>query len=265
MRLSPARFDSIPRIVKAVLIPFFGLALLAPLPFVVIMPGDATNVLDKVITIDGTDTYKATGSLYLLAIRVTSPGAVMFSPEILLSWASGRHTVVPRSVVYPDKVDAVVINKEAKREMTTSQGNARVVALNYVHANFPDAANVSPSQINFDIRRTGGPSGGMIFTLAIIEELTKEDILRGRKVAGTGTIDTKGSVGPIGGIEEKIIAAKDVGATIFLAPRSNCSELVNIPEGISVYAVSDIDDAIAALSGKTSTANGPLTCSAAKD
>lgn len=263
MRLSPARFDSIPKFVKAVLIAFFGLALFAPLPFVVIMPGDATNVLDKVITIDSKETYKPTGSLYLLAIRVTSPGAVVFSPEILLSWASGNYTVVPRSVVYPDKVDSVVIDKEAKKDMTTSQGNARVVALNYVHANFPDAAKVAPSQIRFDVRRTGGPSGGMIFTLAIIEELTKEDLLQGRKVAGTGTIDTKGVVGPIGGIEEKIIAAKHAGATIFLAPRSNCPELNRVPEGIQVFAVSNIDDAVAALAGKTSTANGPLTCSAA--
>ncbi|UQS86467.1 PDZ domain-containing protein [Nicoliella spurrieriana] len=70
---------------------------------------------------------------------------------------------------------------------------------------------VNPGQI-------GGPSGGLMFSLQIYSQLTGKDIRKGRKIAGTGTINADGSVGEIGGIDKKIIAAKRQGATIFLAP-----------------------------------------------
>lgn len=64
----------------------------------------------------------------------------------------------------------------------------------------------------------GGPSAGLMFSLEIYNQLTKEDLTKGYQIAGTGTIDTNGTVGPIGGIEQKIIAADKAGAEIFLAP-----------------------------------------------
>ncbi|MSX44664.1 MAG: PDZ domain-containing protein, partial [Actinobacteria bacterium] len=64
-----------------------------------------------------------------------------------------------------------------------------------------------PISIKFNLERTGGPSGGLIFSLGIIEKLTPEDLIHGRKIAGTGTIDAAGNVGPIGGINEKLIGA----------------------------------------------------------
>lgn len=94
----------------------------------------------------------------------------------------------------------------------------------------------------------GGPSAGMMFTLGIIEKLGKADITHGRFVAGTGTVDLTGAVGPIGGIQLKMIAARRAGATIFLAPRGNCGEVRgSIPSGLTVYSVSTIDQALAAL------------------
>jgi len=64
----------------------------------------------------------------------------------------------------------------------------------------------------------GGPSAGLMFSLQIYQQLTDQNIRRGRKIAGTGTINPDGSVGEIGGIDKKIIAAKKAGATIFFAP-----------------------------------------------
>lgn len=64
----------------------------------------------------------------------------------------------------------------------------------------------------------GGPSAGLMFSLEIYNQLTKEDITKGYQIAGTGTIDPDGKVGPIGGIEQKIIAATKAGAEIFFAP-----------------------------------------------
>lgn len=73
-------------------------------------------------------------------------------------------------------------------------------------------------EITADLGAIGGPSGGLMLTLEMYDALTKEDLARGRHIAGTGTIDPKGNVGEIGGIDKKIIAARDAGATVFLAP-----------------------------------------------
>ncbi|MGJ7910568.1 SepM family pheromone-processing serine protease [Neobacillus sp. LXY-1] len=64
----------------------------------------------------------------------------------------------------------------------------------------------------------GGPSAGLMFSLEIYNQLTKDDLTKGYQIAGTGTIDAEGNVGPIGGIEQKIVAADKAGAEIFFAP-----------------------------------------------
>jgi len=254
------RYSSLPIAVKGLMVLFFGFALFAPLPFVVVMPGGATDVLDKVISIKSENAYKPNGSLYLLAVRVTSPDTAMFSGEIVYGWLKGDSRIFPRSVLYPADVSAQTIDNAAKLDMTTSQDKAKVVALEYMKKNFPNLPAVNPSLITLDVKNTGGPSGGMIFTLGVIEELTPQDLLQGRKVAGTGTIDLSGKVGPIGGIDEKLIAAQRAGVTIFLAPQSNCAEITSVPDGLTIYSISTIDDAVKALSANSSPDQLGMTC-----
>lgn len=82
-----------------------------------------------------------------------------------------------------------------------------------------------PYEINVDIGEDiGGPSAGLIFALGIYDTLTPGSMTDGKTVAGTGTIDPEGKVGPIGGIQQKIAAARDEGAEIFLVPAANCAE-----------------------------------------
>jgi PDZ domain-containing protein len=254
------RYSSLPIAVKGLMVLFFGFALFAPLPFVVVMPGGATDVLDKVISIKSENAYKPNGSLYLLAVRVTSPDTAMFSGEIVYGWLKGDSRIFPRSVLYPADVSAQTIDNAAKLDMTTSQDKAKVVALAYMKKNYPTLPAVNPSLITLDVKNTGGPSGGMIFTLGVIEELTPQDLLQGRKVAGTGTIDLSGKVGPIGGIDEKLIAAQRAGVTIFLAPQSNCAEITSVPAGLTIYSISTIDDAVKALSANSSPNQLGMTC-----
>ena len=104
-----------------------------------------------------------------------------------------------------------------------------------------------PIDIDFNISGVGGPSAGMIFAIGIIEKLTEEDLVRGRKIAGTGTITSSGKVGGIGGIEEKMIGAARIGATLFLAPRENCPDIEHVPEGLKVIPVSTLAEAIEVL------------------
>lgn len=102
-------------------------------------------------------------------------------------------------------------------------------------------------QINID-ESIGGPSAGLIFTLALIESLTAEELLTDQVVAGTGTIELDGSVGAIGGIVQKMHGSKSDGAQWFLAPQDNCDEVVGrVPSGLQVAAVSDISEAVNAL------------------
>jgi PDZ domain-containing protein len=73
----------------------------------------------------------------------------------------------------------------------------------------------------------GGPSAGLIFALGVYDTLTPGSLTGGTHIAGTGTIDKDGDVGSIGGIQQKIVAARDAGAKIFLVPPGNCGSALN--------------------------------------
>jgi len=104
-----------------------------------------------------------------------------------------------------------------------------------------------PISVKIKLAETGGPSGGLVFSIGLVELLTEIDFMQGRHIAGTGTITDRGVVGPIGGINEKILSAKKVGATIFFAPVGNAEEIANTPEGIKVITVATLAQAISYL------------------
>jgi Lon-like protease len=91
----------------------------------------------------------------------------------------------------------------------------------------------------------GGPSAGLMFALGIMDKVGTVDLTKGRFIAGTGTIDPEGNVGPIGGIPLKMIAAKDHGASVFLAPAGNCDEVrKSTPSGLKVVKVATLHEAV---------------------
>jgi len=94
----------------------------------------------------------------------------------------------------------------------------------------------------------GGPSAGMMFALGIMDKIGSVDLTHDKFIAGTGTIDPNGNVGPIGGIQLKMIAARKAGATVFLAPAGNCADVRGaIPAGLQVVKVSKLSEAVADL------------------
>lgn len=102
-----------------------------------------------------------------------------------------------------------------------------------------------PFRVRLRIDDVGGPSAGMMFALGIVDKLTPGSLTGGRHVAGTGTICGDGAVGPIGGIVQKMAAARVAGATLFLAPRDNCDEVVgHVPSGLTATPVSSLSDAL---------------------
>lgn len=103
-------------------------------------------------------------------------------------------------------------------------------------------------KVTFGVDPTiGGGSAGLVFALAIYDKITPGDLLGDRSVAGTGTIDALGQVGPIGGIQEKIAGAEAKGATVFLVPDSNCADTVGITTKMTLVKVRTLSGAITAL------------------
>ncbi|MFJ6531908.1 PDZ domain-containing protein [Microbacterium sp. NPDC091662] len=102
--------------------------------------------------------------------------------------------------------------------------------------------------VTIQLDNVGGPSAGMMFALGIIDTLTEGELNGGKDVAGTGTIDAAGTVGPIGGIRQKLYGARDAGAEYFLAPAANCDEVVgHVPDGLQVIRTATLDESLAAL------------------
>lgn len=83
-----------------------------------------------------------------------------------------------------------------------------------------------------------------MFALEIYNQLVEEDITRGRRIAGTGTIDLDGKIGPIDGVKQKIIAAEREGAELFFVPMENYEKALETATYIKVVAIETIDDAI---------------------
>ncbi|WP_344602862.1 PDZ domain-containing protein [Streptomyces glaucus] len=113
-----------------------------------------------------------------------------------------------------------------------------------------------PFTIDIELADVGGPSAGLMFALGIYDKLTPGSLTGGKFVAGTGTIDDEGEVGPIGGVEMKTVGARSKGARFFLTPADNCAAAArDTPEGLTLVKVSTMDDALDALedirSGRT--------------
>ncbi len=97
-------------------------------------------------------------------------------------------------------------------------------------------------------KRESGPSGGLITSLAIFDAITPGDLTKGRKIAGTGTIDINGKVDEVGGIKYKLGGAEKNNADIFLVPKANLKEALDLQKKhnykIKIYGISDLNEAI---------------------
>ncbi|MFJ9080972.1 PDZ domain-containing protein [Streptomyces sp. NPDC102384] len=122
-----------------------------------------------------------------------------------------------------------------------------------------------PFEIDIKLADVGGPSAGLMFSLGIVDKLTSDDLTGGKFVAGTGTIDDDGKVGPIGGIGMKTVGARDKGAQYFLTPKDNCATAAkDTPDGLTLVKVDTIDDAMDALKDIRSGNTADLTTCTAK-
>jgi Lon-like protease len=105
-----------------------------------------------------------------------------------------------------------------------------------------------PFRVTITVGDIGGPSAGLMFALGIIDKLTPLDLTGGKFIAGTGEITADGQVQPIGGIQQKMVGARDVGATIFLTPAANCPDTKGaVPAGLRLVKVNTLAQAVSYL------------------
>ncbi|MEC3952397.1 PDZ domain-containing protein [Nocardia sp. CDC153] len=174
---------------------------------------------DEIVSIDGKPV--ATTKDVVTAVSSTKPGTPV-------------HLVVRR-----DGAEQTVEIPVGARPDDSSKGYLGVT---------PDEINKGPIKVDFNLGEIGGPSAGLMFTLALIDKLTTGDLSGGKFVAGTGTIDPDGKVGPIGGIQYKMIAARDAGAVTFMVPAANCNEAAQrTPAGLRLVKVENLSGAVQSL------------------
>ena len=103
--------------------------------------------------------------------------------------------------------------------------------------NFPFPLTISSGDI-------GGPSAGLMWTLGLVDVLTPGDLTHGHVVAGTGVIEPNGKVDPIGGIQQKVVAAERAGATVFFAPASETADAQAVAHRMTIVSVRTYADAL---------------------
>ncbi|WP_245687207.1 S16 family serine protease [Streptacidiphilus griseoplanus] len=230
----------------------YAVAALAPLPYTIMQPGITADTLGRyrgvqVIEISGRPVRQTTGQLRMTTIAATPPGERISLLHALAAWPDPDRAVVPSEAVYPAGRSVEQVDRQNTAEMRQSQDAATAAALHHLGLR-PDQVKVT-----LHLADVGGPSAGLLFTLGIIDKLagdgTGGDLTGGRVIAGTGTIDAAGRVGPVGGVALKTQAAARDGATVFLVPRAECSEAqVNTPRGLRLIPVDTLDGTLAALS-----------------
>jgi PDZ domain-containing protein len=195
----------------------------------------------EVVVVDSVlDGAPADGVLVPGDVVISVDGAPIATPEDVVEAVTAHE---------PGETVEFVVERDGSRRTETVGSQAAEDDGRTIVGFSPTIGYEYPVQIDVNIDdRIGGPSAGTVFALAIYDTLTPGALLDGMHVAGTGAISPDGEVSPIGGIQQKIAAASEEGATLFLAPAGNCDEAAAADPGdMRVVRIETLDDAIGAL------------------
>ena len=225
------------------------LALFLPLNFIILEAGPTTNLLSDKLKILGVNLNSFDhGALYSTTVYVTSPGEHPNGIGVLSAWIDGNRVVLPTAALYKKGESAQSALEREGKAMAISKIDAALAAKNYLNESGIYAKPTwHGADVQIDMKKVGGSSAGLAFALAIIAKSADPNLINDRKIAVTGTITANGQVGAIGGIDQKILGAAKSGASIFIAPRANCSEISKHPQGMEIFAVSNLEQAVGAL------------------
>ncbi len=196
------------------------------------------------------------------AVSSSGPSADVLLPGDLIQAVDGKVTkdvpavqqIISEHYVGDPVVFTVLRNGERLRPTVITRATAnnpkRPIAGITLSTGYSYAPDVSFA-IDPDI---GGSSAGLLFALAIHDQLSSADLTAGRIISGSGTMDADGRVGSVGGIQEKLASAVRDKASIFLLPRSNCPDVAGIPADLRVVPVDSLAEATEALQKLTDPA-----------
>lgn len=195
--------------------------------------------------------YKVPRHLYISEVFKESPAAGKLIAKDFIQKANGQsietvetlRKIIQTNGAKPLELEVLRAGKTESISLTPylDSKTYRIGVMTGYTYDFPVKVTISTGDI-------GGPSGGMMFALAVTDKLTPGKMTGGLNISGTGTIDVDGNVGPIGGIQQKMYAALRAGSKLFLAPSANCDEVVgHIPDGLNVVKVSTLAEAKSAV------------------
>jgi PDZ domain-containing protein len=228
------------------------------LPFVIVEPGPAYNVLDledgkQVIEVHPILDENNVGVIDVLTVYESgSPGNTPYFWQLFAAFLSEEKAIYPLDLVYPGGMTLDDEMKESTQAFIDSQKKSLAAA-----ATVLPSGTLETHKVTFGLTDVGGPSGGLAFTLGIIDKLSEGSITGGKRIAVTGTIEADGSVGPIGGIQQKIYSATKATDQFMVIPLENCEELSKSHLAkIRVIPVASLSDALSVL--RTISADGDV-------
>ena len=204
--------------------------------------------------------YDYPTTVSVVSLPAASPAAGVIEPDDQISAVNGT----PVANVAELRAALQTNGSETAASLDIVRGGvAQTVAVTPIDNDGTVVAGVNvsvaydfPFEVQIQLDKVGGPSAGMMFALGIIDKLTPGELQGGENVAGTGTIDQSGAIGPIGGIRQKLYGALENDAEWFLAPADNCAEVTgNIPDGLTVFSVATLDEALEVLDAVKSGAD----------
>ena len=323
------------RVVGTALLGGLGALLIAAafirVPYVIISPGHATALDDRIVRVTGAQTYRHGGDLLYLTVRVTDTDpnlyrwvfaeldgdASIVKKEDVIGCASYTASARLNNFLMQESQDVAKTVALRRLGYQVTEGDSRVLVVD-VLCNGPSRGQLEPGDlilaidgkpvtaaqdvrplvrarrpgdrvrvtverggrrvdvgvrlgkrggaafmgiatqdlthsdfpvdVHIDTRRVSGPSAGLAFTLAIIDDLTPGDLTGGRRVAVTGSINLHGSVGTVGGVKQKAITARDNGASMILVPAGEVRDARDAVGGdLRVVSVRTLQDALRAL------------------
>jgi PDZ domain-containing protein len=179
---------------------------------------EVTPIVDIV---DVTPGMPADGKLEVRDVLISVGGTDVTSTQDVIDAIDGAPKGEPVAFVVRRGTKEVTVEVTPR----TVDGDYRVGFTPGVGFDFPYRVSVNvPEGI-------GGPSAGLMMSLAVFDTLTPGSLTDGADVAGSGTITPSGKVGPIGGIQQKIAAARDAGAELFFVPADNCDSIGGVDTG----------------------------------
>ena len=207
-------------------------------PIEVVVPGPVFDI-SRDITISGVPVHQPRGRYLLITVRSARPTLLGIGRAVLHG-----NRKVQRVRPGPSGLNARDVHKELAAQFAQSRVFAARAAARA--AGLPIGSNGRlPFEIRFRARDVVGPSGGLIYALAIEDMLSDTDRAHGRVIAATGEIDSRGLVSVVGYPNEKAESAHDAGAQLLLVPRDQVDEATG--HGVPVEGVASLQQARADL------------------